>query len=175
VRVVAATHRDLKAMVADGRFREDLYYRLCTFPIRLPALRERAADIPLLATALVARVAPQRHLVLAAEALLRLQEHDYPGNVRELRNVLERAALLTDGTTIRRAQVDQALASDLQMRRAPAPTAADLSLRDVEDSVLRAQLASHQGSRADLARRLGISERSLYRKLKLLDALPPRA
>ena len=100
IRVVSATHRELKTMVTDGRFREDLYYRLSTFPIRLPALRERAGDIPLLATALIARVAPERRLALSREAFARLHQHPFPGNVRELRNVLERAALLTDGTTI---------------------------------------------------------------------------
>ncbi|HEY8707721.1 MAG TPA: sigma-54-dependent Fis family transcriptional regulator [Burkholderiaceae bacterium] len=194
VRVVSATHRDLQAMVAGGRFREDLFYRLSTFPIRLPALRERAEDIPLLAAALIARVAPQRRLSLSREALLRLQAHAFPGNVRELRNVLERAALLTDGTTIDRVQVERALSTDVHVARpfaavsatVPAPqtlppsahSAADpqagaFSLRGVERSALRAQLQAHRGSRAELASKLGISERSLYRKLKALDEEPP--
>ncbi|MBL8308363.1 MAG: sigma-54-dependent Fis family transcriptional regulator, partial [Rubrivivax sp.] len=112
VRVVAATHRDLKAMVADGRFREDLYYRLSTFPIALPALRDRTEDIPLLAVALLARVAPQRRMALSAGALAVLQRHRFPGNVRELRNVLERAALLADGTTLDPVHVERALGTD---------------------------------------------------------------
>ena len=172
VRVVAATHRDLKAMVADGRFREDLYYRLSTFPIALPALRDRVDDIPMLAVALLARVAPQRRLALSAGALAVLQRHAFPGNVRELRNVLERAALLADGTRIETVHVERALGSD-----APAPArpvaASDTSLRSVARAALQAQLKAHRGSRAELARKLGISERSLYRKLRDIDPEPP--
>ncbi len=178
VRVVAATHRDLPAMVADGRFREDLYYRLATFPIRLPALRERAEDIPLLAEALLARVAPERRLALSAGALQRLAEHAFPGNVRELRNVLERAALLCDGAVVERTHVERALGTAPRVGRTSRPAApgpgpdaqpAPRSLREVETETLRAQLAAHRGSRADLARTLGISERSLYRKLRALQ------
>ena len=110
VRVLAATHRDLQAMVADGRFREDLYYRLSTFPIHLPPLRDRRDDIPLLAIALLARVAPERRLSVSRDALARLVGQSFPGNVRELRNVLERAALLTDGSSIGPEQIDRALA-----------------------------------------------------------------
>jgi len=176
-------------MVADERFREDLYYRLATFPIRLPALRERAEDIPLLAAALLARVAPERRLQLAPSALRRLGEHRFPGNVRELRNVLERAALLCDGPVIEVAHVDRALeVAATSMRAAAAPsstartavtgaeapgpaTAAGRSLREIEAEVLQSRLAVHRGSRAELARVLGISERTLYRKLR--ELLPP--
>ena len=172
VRVVAATHRDLKAMVADGRFREDLYYRLSTFPIALPALRDRVDDIPLLAVALLARVAPQRRLALSAGALAVLQRHAFPGNVRELRNVLERAALLADGTRIETVHVERALGADAPAPARPA-AASDTSLRSVERAALQAQLKAHRGSRAELARKLGISERSLYRKLRDIDPEPP--
>ena len=183
VRVVSATHRDLPALVAQGRFREDLYYRLSTFPIRLPALRERRSDIALLAQALLQRVAPQRRLSLDAQALQCLNEHAFPGNVRELRNVLERAALLADGTHIERLHVERALdtgAASLQPARRDAGAATTAvsaaaasaalppgtTLREVERAVLRSQLQAHQGSRAELARKLGISERSLYRRLR---------
>ncbi len=174
VRVISATHRDLRAMVAEGRFREDLYYRLSTFPIHLPALRERAADIPLLAVALLARVAPQRRLVLAPEALALLQVQPFPGNVRELRNVLERAALLADGTTIEPVHVAQALGTGppSPSTTAPGVAASGPSLRQAERNALLAQLAVHRGSRAELARALGISERSLYRKLRALQVPP---
>jgi two-component system response regulator HydG len=176
VRVVSATHRDLKSMVAEGAFREDLYYRLSTFPIPLPALRERPDDIPLLAQALLARVASQRRLSLSPGALARLQGHSFPGNVRELRNVLERAALLVDGSTIEAVHMERALGADgaVSSRRATRETVVrdvagvvpGASLRSVERAVLLAQLNSHQGSRTELARQLGISERSLYRKLR---------
>jgi len=184
VRIVSATHRELRSMVAEGRFREDLYYRLSTFPIRLPALRERAGDIALLATALIARVAPERRVALSREALARLHEHPFLGNVRELRNVLERSALLTDGTTIERGNIERALAADAPLvpgsaarafqQRAPVKSdTAEPSLRDMERAALRAQFRAHHGSRAELASKLGISERSLYRKLKALGEEPP--
>ena len=177
VRVVAATHRDLKAMVADGRFREDLYYRLSAFPIVLPPLRERAGDIALLAQALLERVASRPRMVLSAGALDRLQRHAFPGNVRELRNVLERASLLADELEIGVDEIEAALGADalsvpapLLGTRAPEPVAVppQRSLRDIELAVLQERLRSHQGTRAELARQLGISERSLYRKLRAL-------
>jgi DNA-binding NtrC family response regulator len=171
IRVVSATHRDLDRMVGEGRFREDLYYRLSTFPIRLPALRERHEDIALLARALLERVAPARRLALTPEALRLLQAQDYPGNVRELRNLLERAALLCDGQALEAAHVREALQSGRRPARASAPSATPpqpTSLASLEDAVLQQALASHQGKRAELAARLGISERSLYRRIKRL-------
>jgi transcriptional regulator with PAS, ATPase and Fis domain len=175
IRVVAATHRDLDRMVADGRFREDLYYRISTFPIHLPALRERKEDIALLAETLLLRVAPKRALQLAPEALALLQGWDFPGNVRELRNLLERATLLCDGAVITEAHVQQALQSGRRTPLAPIPTAAPAAptattqpLRAAQDQALRQLVAEHTGSRAELAARLGLSERSLYRRLKAL-------
>ena len=187
IRVVSATHRDLEQMVSDGRFREDLYYRLSTFPIHLPALRERREDIALLAMAMLQRVAPQRPLALSPEALALLQAQDYPGNVRELRNLLERASLLCDGSTLHASHMHQALQSG---RRPIAPAAAHCasaapvststataevlkavapsSLQALEQQALRQAVASHTGSRAELATHLGISQRSLYRKIKAL-------
>ena len=174
IRLVAATHRDLKAMVRAGRFRQDLYYRLSTFPIRLPALRERTQDIPLLAASLLARVAPGRPLVLAPAALRRLMQHPFDGNVRELRNVLERAALLTDGSAIAAQTVEQALAFDLAPgAAAPSPSSpledAHATLRSMEDDILRAALRAPAGTRQEQARALGISPRTLYRKLRQLQ------
>ena len=184
VRVVSATHRNLKAMVADGRFREDLYYRLSTFPIALPALRERADDIALLAVALLDRVAPQRRLSLSADTQELLKRYPFPGNVRELRNVLERAALLADGHSIEPAHVERALDAGVALSLVdlpstkPAPAGASAlgsSLRSVERATLQAQLKAHQGSRAELAQKLGISERSLYRKLREIGGDPNAA
>ncbi len=177
IRVVSATHRNLDRMVAEGRFREDLYYRLSTFPIQLPALRERRDDIPLLAEALLQRVAPTRPLRLAPDALWLLQAHDFPGNVRELRNLLERAALLCDGDVMDADNIQQAL--DAGRRTVPAPPSAPIalgatateSLAGMERSLLLQALADHRGSRAELAAKLGISERSLYRKLKALGQI----
>ncbi len=187
IRVVSATHRDLDRMIHDGHFREDLYYRLSTFPIHLPALRERRDDIPLLAEALLARVAPQRRLMISPGALQLMQAQDFPGNVRELRNLLERTALLCDGDTLEAGHLEQALLSGRRpagraLGQPPAPTdpargsdpGTDATetprpprgLRDIEHAALRERAALHRGSRAALAAELGISERSLYRKLK---------
>ncbi|MBP7666874.1 MAG: sigma-54-dependent Fis family transcriptional regulator, partial [Burkholderiaceae bacterium] len=127
VRVIAATSRDLAAMVADGHFRADLYYRLNVLPIRLPALRERLADIEALADALlddIARRSSLPHKSLSADALDRLAGHDWPGNIRELRNVLEQAALMTDAPVLRPEDLDNALATAPRGRPAPTRPAA---------------------------------------------------
>lgn len=187
IRVVSATHRDLDQMVAQGTFREDLYYRLSTFPIHLPSLRERRDDIDLLAAALLARVAPQRKLKISAPALRLLQTQDFPGNVRELRNLLERSALLCDGDTLEATHVQQALLSGRRVSVGGpiSPTAARVdsmatgnmnaiaagpgALKTIERAALQQLVSGHRGSRAELADKLGISERSLYRKLKALE------
>ncbi|WP_367067111.1 sigma-54-dependent Fis family transcriptional regulator [Oryzisolibacter sp. LB2S] len=175
IRLVAATHRDLGAMVRAGQFRQDLYYRLSTFPITLPALRERAPDIPLLAESLLQRVAPGRRLTLAPAALRCLAQHPFPGNVRELRNVLERAALLTDGDTITAATVARALTFDqggLQPAatgQTPAPAPAAPDLRSLQDAALRSALQTPGRTRRELAAALGISPRTLYRKLRSMQ------
>jgi len=178
LRVVAATHRDLRAMVAQGRFREDLYYRLAIFPIVLPALRERVQDIPLLVPSLLERVAPGRRLALAPAALRRLAQHPFPGNVRELRNVLERAALLTDGAVVSAQTVERALAFDRALAGTeaapprglgPGTGRAAASLRGMEDAVLRAALQASAGTRRQQAHALGVSPRTLYRRLRALE------
>lgn len=166
IRVVSATHRDLDRMVSEGRFREDLYYRLSAFPIHLPALRERRDDIPLLSSALLQRVAPQRPLTLAPDALALLQAQDYPGNVRELRNLLERSALLCDGNTLEAAHVQEALLSGRRGSVERQPTPAADTFKQMAREAFKQRVASHQGSREELAQQLGISQRSLYRKLK---------
>ncbi len=182
IRVVAATHRDLVSMVRQGRFREDLYYRLATFPVHLPPLRERRADLPLLAEALLQRIDPQRPRTLAPAALQALMAYDYPGNVRELRNVLERAVLLSDQPVLDADTVREAIdAGRIGLRREPVlapPTAADVvapgdtpvatAWRTREAQALREAVQRHRGTRAELARQLGMSERTLYRKLKAL-------
>jgi len=177
IRVVSATHRDIEGMVQDGRFREDLFYRLCTFPIPLPPLREREGDIALLAPALLQRVAAPRRLGIGPAALRLLESQAYPGNVRELRNLLERAALLCDGERIEAEHVLEAIATGRRLRHpASAALAAPVTdLRQLEQQALGEAVAQHRGSRAALAARLGMSERTLYRKLKQfgLDS-PPR-
>jgi two-component system response regulator HydG len=180
IRLISATHRNLREMVQEGRFRQDLYYRLNTFPIILPALRERSSDVPLLAEALLARVAPARELHISVTAMNCLIAYDYPGNVRELRNVLERATLLCDGDTIQPAdlplEVQEAIhggdppkvGAGEMARAARLPGGVPPTLTELEVNVLRERLAQHRGNRKALAAELGISERTLYRKLRNL-------
>ncbi|MFN3397974.1 MAG: sigma-54 interaction domain-containing protein [Sulfurimicrobium sp.] len=165
-RLVAATHRNLEEMIEAGTFRRDLYYRIAAFPIHLPALRERREDIPLLANVMLERLAPDRPLHLTEAAVEQLMQYGYPGNVRELRNILERAILLADGDTIdgRHLPAAPALTHD-----APTlPQAAEegiLPLEEVERRYIRQALRQLGGDKRELARRLGMSERTLYRKL----------
>jgi len=184
LRVVSATHRDLIHMVSQGTFREDLYYRLSTFPIDLPALRERREDIALLATALLERLRPKRTLAVNSAAQQLLRDQHFPGNVRELRNLLERAALLCDGDTLEAVHVERALRSSVRSSAAmplscavshPASSAVGGDLhppatwKQAERAAFKQLLESHAGSRGELAQKLGISQRSLYRKIKALQ------
>ncbi|WP_298599533.1 sigma 54-interacting transcriptional regulator [uncultured Zoogloea sp.] len=171
IRLISATHQPLKALVAQGRFRQDLFYRVNAFPICLPALRERPDDIPLLAEALLGRVAPERKLKLAADALACLQAYDYPGNVRELRNILERASLMCDGDTVQRRHLPEELC---EPGRAPAVAppprlAAPETPRELSDAELASLVRGYRGSRKALAAELGLSERTLYRRIKALS------
>ena len=162
IRVISATHRDLHHMVKVGSFRADLYYRLNIFPIHVPSLRERMGDLPLLAKALLARVAPERKLSLSPEALRHLLDYSFPGNVRELRNLLERAALLCDG--------DQIAPSHLLPLTSTATTLeAEPVTVGISDAVLQQWLTDFRGSRRALARALGMSERTLYRRIRELE------
>jgi len=177
VRVISATNRDLDALVADGRFREDLYYRINTLSLRTPALREHPQDIPALATHF-ASAAVQRHhwrpRQLAPEALALLQEQPWKGNVRELRNVVERVLILSDADPIGPADVRAALpgaGSALPAARAAA-LPPDGSLRDILDAcerdVIRERLRAHGGHVTNAARSLGLERSHLYKKCKQL-------
>ena len=164
-RLVSATHRDLKAMVAEGGFRQDLYYRIAAFPILLPGLRERIADLSLLAGRLLAHIAPGRNLKLHARSLALLQRYDFPGNVRELRNILERASVLADGEWILPEHLPEEVLAAVPAQEDSGAPARIKTLAEAEKDYLRWCVAHHRGDRKSLARALGISERSLYRKL----------
>jgi two-component system response regulator HydG len=158
VRVIAATNRNLKQMVADGRFREDLYYRLNTFPIELPPLRERPGDILNLARFFLGRAArnlgkPQ--LTLTAEAERVLLAYGWPGNVRELENTMERVAILCD---------DAIEPDDLPIT--PTGPARPVLFKDIERQAIEDALRANDGSRTKTAKQLGISLRTLQYRLK---------
>lgn len=174
IRLVSATHRPLKEMVAGGSFRQDLFFRLNTFPITVPPLRDRPSDIPLLVESLLSRVAPRRRLTIAPEVMSLLTSYYFPGNVRELRNVLERASLMCDGQVLRVEHFpEEFLVAEPEGGAAVKGAGAAATAMDWEtierQAFLRA-VRGHQGSRRELAQRLGISERTLYRKLKALGA-----
>jgi two-component system response regulator AtoC len=170
VRLVAATLRDLAVDIADGRFREDLYYRLNVVPMRLPPLRERAEDIPQLARFFVERHAARHQkgaMALSDAAIEALRQQPWPGNVRELENMIERALVLADGATI-----DLPFLTTVMTVRAATPTAApeELSIkkatRELEADLIRRALAVTQGNRTNAAKLLEISHRALLYKLK---------
>jgi two-component system, NtrC family, response regulator HydG len=173
-RLVSATHRPLRRMAAEGSFRQDLYFRLNIFPICLPALRERREDVPLLAHALLQRVAAGRTLHISAKAMQLLTAYDYPGNIRELRNLLERASLLCDGDELR----PEHLAEEVREGGAPQSVkATPLSPEtwdDIQLQALREAVATHRGTRQALARNLGMSVRTLYRRLAEAKAAASR-
>ncbi len=166
-RLVAATHRDLRRMVESGQFRLDLYYRISAFPVPLPALRERREDLPRLADTLLDRLAPGRGIRLSPAAMARLMEHAFPGNVRELRNILERAVLLADNDEILPEHLPEELAAPLPAGSGAenAATAEIVPLDEAERRYVRWALVQLDGDKAALARLLGVSERTLYRKL----------
>lgn len=169
-RLVAATHKPLEQMVAQGEFRQDLYFRIAAFPIHLPALRDRRDDIALLAESMLRRGAGGKTpFQLDTGALARMHAYHWPGNIRELRNVLERARLYADDGVIR--------AKDLPPWRddpgtAPRPALAAAYRAPTgqhhDDDALHAQVLAFKGTRRVLAQSLGMSERTLYRRLKAL-------
>ncbi len=163
VRVIAAANRDLQQMVAGKQFRDDLYYRLSVFPIALPPLRERPADIlPLAAHVLqqVGRRLAKRITGFTEEAGQLLQEYGWPGNIRELQNVVERATILC--------REDRIGPAHLSLASPPAapPAATPSTLKELERDAILAALAACQGNRREAAKQLGIGLRTLYTRLK---------
>ena len=167
-RLVTATHRDLRAMVCDETFRRDLYFRLNTFPIHIPALHERAEDIPLLAQSLLERVDRKRTRSFTAEALGWLEGRRYSGNIRELRNLIERATLLADGDKIDVPHLAE-MAEDIpEARRCDGQFMVDgiVDLATLEKQYLEWVRNTANAEPAALAEQLGISLRTFYRKLQ---------
>jgi len=171
VRVLAATNRDLDAAVERGTFREDLLYRLNVFPIRLPPLRERAEDIPILVEYLVNRFARQtgkRIRTIAKPTLQRLQAYDWPGNVRELQNVIERAVVLSEGETF---AIDESWLANKKQAK-PSSVGAVTTLAAGERALIEAALAESQGRVSGprgAAAKLGIPRQTLEWKIRSLN------
>jgi DNA-binding NtrC family response regulator len=183
VRLVAATHRDLPKLVLEGRFREDLWYRLNVASIHLPPLRERREDIRELVPHFLERIAREHGLEsidIAESAAERLAEHDWPGNVRELAHALERAAIDAAGERIEITHLAPSVSAPRDsLARTPAPgdsgartarpfvlEVEDLSLASVERSLIERVLVETNGNRTLAARRLGMHRATLHGKLR---------
>ena len=181
VRVIAATHSDLGKMVAEGTFREDLYYRLNVIPVHLPALRERRDDVPLLVQHFLQRLASESGrgtMTVSQEALRRLMAYPWPGNVRQLENAVERAVAFSNG----RSHIDvQDLAPDIQTPPAPSDAAQvwfpddglDFAryIEGVELALIKRSLERTQGNKRQAAKLLNLKRTTLIEKLKRL--VPP--
>lgn len=169
VRIIAATHRDLSTLIADSRFRQDLYYRLAVLAIDVPPLRKRRDDIvPLAEHFLGAVAASPRGLTDSAAA--KLQAHDWPGNVRELRNAIERAVVMTRATVLDADDLCLSQASRIDRQDTNTEGGASVTLGDavarLEACMIRDALLEAGGNRAEAARRLGIRRQLLYVKMR---------
>jgi sigma-54 dependent transcriptional regulator, flagellar regulatory protein len=186
VRVVSASHRDLAVAIDEGRFREDLYYRLAVFPIHLPGLSEHIEDLDLLIRHFLRNLGISAALDFAPSAMTALARHPWPGNVRELRNFVERAAILHSGETITMAEVDAMLLRTKPASARPTmaatimPERTDLDpggidlraiLHDLEGRYIREALSRTQGVVADAARLLGLQRTTLIEKMRRHTAL----
>lgn len=167
VRLICATNRDLKRMVADGRFREDLFFRIFVVPIELPPLRERTEEIPALATHLLYEIASPGHMATLTEAAMeRLMGHSWPGNVRELKNTLERTVLLSDGSSID--------ASDLKIESVGINRSEGGKLKEHERDILISALEESGGNLSRTSKKLGIARTTLQKKVKRYSIEVPR-
>lgn len=167
-RILAATNKDLKAMVHEGRFREDLYYRLQVFKLSLPPLRERAEDVPLLAQHFIDRLNRLKGKDIAGlsrEALAAVMRHDWPGNIRELENAVEHAFILCHGGLIRLGHLPPALRYQGEKGEG---LATGLTLLEIEARVIREALVRNGGRKLATAAELGIDKTTLWRKIKRL-------
>jgi DNA-binding NtrC family response regulator len=174
VRIISATNRDVEASIAEGRFREDLYYRINTLSIRTPPLRERRSDLPALAAHFVAAACRRNHWKprrLAESAVEALAHHPWRGNVRELRNVIERVLILSEADPISAEDVRAALpvpGSPQQPGAVPIDGALHVLVEDFERAAIRERLRITGGHMTQAARSLGLERSHLYKKCKAL-------
>ena len=174
VRVIAASNKDLKKEIREGRFREDLFYRLNVVALTVPPLRERAEDIPLMAQQFLATFAERNARILSGftpRALVKLGQYSWPGNIRELMNAVERAVVMARGAVI---DAEDLVFPMAEQAEPPAGTwgagdvaaGAGLSLEEVEKRSILEALAAVGGNKSEAARRLGITRKTLRKKLE---------
>ncbi len=174
LQLIAATHQDLAQLVVSGHFRGDLYFRISTLPLTVPALRDRPEDIPLLARRLLEQLGQdvgRPTIELTGPAVAALTAYRWPGNIRELRNVLERAVLLHDRQSLGREHL--LFDAGLETGTAGAPST-HLTLKDLEREHIERVLTEEKGKVEQAARRLGIPRSSLYQKLKQFQIAVPK-
>jgi len=169
IRLISATHRDLKELVRQQRFREDLFFRITIIPIRLPPLRERQEDIPLLAQDILSRIAMERgrgEIDLDDAAMTMLTQYLWPGNIREMRNVLERAAQIAERSPLTVRDLELQYPDGTSAKNGAARLDTSLTIQELELRYIGLVLAEERGSIERAAERLGISRSSLYSKVK---------
>lgn len=169
-RIIAATNQDLAALMAEGKFREDLYYRINVIKLNLPRLAERREDIPLLVEHFIGRFnvrTGKRITGVSPEVLGLFMRHEFPGNIRELENIMEHAFVLCRDTFISLEHLPQDLRGSTAAEFSTAAVGR-ASLRDAEADIIRSLLAEHSGSRIKTARALGVDTSTLWRKMKRL-------
>ena len=176
-RLVAATHRDLRQMVADGQFREDLFFRVAVFELEIPPLRERLGDLVPLTAALIERIVPigSRPRTVSQDAMTAIAGHTWPGNVRELFNVLQRAVVVAEGPEIRKVDlpkyiIDPGATAPHSGKQGNGdrtePAANEMTLDELERWAIEREIQRAGGNLSEVGRTLGIGRTTLYRKLK---------
>ncbi|MCK5648426.1 MAG: sigma-54-dependent Fis family transcriptional regulator, partial [Gammaproteobacteria bacterium] len=189
-RLICATHKNLQEMVNQGDFREDLYYRISTFPIKLPALRERREDIPLLIDTILERITGHKKMQVSEAVLDLFKQYSFPGNIRQLRNFLELGRVMTDSNVIKiehlpegvfnheqKKETEQSMFDNLRLKSGLEADLEPGENEEIMDKLITLEqheneyllwLQQHfKGDNVALAKKLGISERTLYRKLKM--------
>ena len=175
VRLIAATNKDLSKLVAEGKFRDDLFFRLHVVPITMPPLRDRKVDIPILVDAFLGETALENgkpHRELTPEAMQQILEYDWPGNVRELRAAVEHGVVMASSSQITLRDLPATLRapkSQLAALSPPSVHSSGLNLRDTETSLILRALEDCRGNRSEAAKKLGISRRTLHRRLRDLN------
>jgi two-component system response regulator HydG len=170
VRIVAATNRNLKELIKEGRFREDLYYRLNVIPLMLPSLREHMEDLPALVGHFIAKHCERNHREhpsVSKQAFRLMEAYHWPGNIRELENTIERAIIFCLGNQITESDLPEELTA-VSVGTLDLSLAKGMTLEEIENQVILLGLQKHRGDKKKVADELGISLRTIYRKLEVL-------
>ena len=164
-RLITASHRNLRTMVDNGEFRNDLYYRISAFPLHIPSLKERIEDIPLLVASMLKRFYPELDITITDEAIKCLQQYNFPGNIRELSNIVQRATLMVDDEEIQLQHLPDECKSTLNDDQNKTCFSELITLKVLEKRYLE-WASTRVNNKAELAKKLGVSERTLYRKFE---------